>query len=69
MHDEIEMSDKQAIGILSELIDKYPLEESEVRAIKTAIGILSWSTLIEGRMKSIKKSQDTRSRESHRGTL
>ena len=60
-----EMSDKQAIGILSGMLDTYPLEESEVRAIKTAIGILSWSTLIEGRMKSIKRAQETRRRENH----
>ena len=57
------MEDKEAIEILKKMLEKYPLDESEKEAVRTSVGILAWTKLIEGRMKSIKKSRDKRMRE------
>ncbi|MEI6296530.1 MAG: hypothetical protein WCO84_02670 [bacterium] len=51
------MKDKEAATILLNLAQKYPLTKEEKEAISSAIGILSWSSLAEGRIKSIKKNQ------------
>ncbi|MDO8481712.1 MAG: hypothetical protein Q7S75_01345 [bacterium] len=52
------MEDKVAIGLLKRLLDKYPLDGDEKEAVRTAIGILAWSKLIEGHVKGIKKARD-----------
>ncbi|OGG74275.1 hypothetical protein A3A37_03065 [Candidatus Kaiserbacteria bacterium RIFCSPLOWO2_01_FULL_52_36] len=52
------MQDKVAIDLLKRLLDKYSLDEDEKQAILTAIGILSWSKLIEGRVSSMKNGRD-----------
>ena len=49
------MEDEVAIDLLKKLEEKYPLTEDEKQAVLTAIGILAWSKLIEGRIKSMKK--------------
>lgn len=56
------MEDKVAVEILKDLPDKYPLTEDERQAVLTAIGILAWTKLIEGRVKSVKKNRDKRMR-------
>lgn len=56
------MEDKVAIEVLKRLLDKYRLEEDERQAVLSAIGILAWSKLIEGRVNSMKKERDRRIR-------
>lgn len=51
------MEDKEAINILMRLIEKYSLSGEEKKAILNAIGILSWTKLGQGRIKSIIKAQ------------
>lgn len=51
------MEDKEAINILIHMIEKYSLSGKEKESVLTAIGILSWSKLGEGRIKSIIKAQ------------
>lgn len=52
------MNDKEAATILIKLLAKYPLSEEEKEAITSAIGILSWTALSEGRIKSIKNKRE-----------
>lgn len=54
------MEDKVAIDLLKGLLEKYPLDEEEKQAVLTAIGILGWSKLMEGRVNSMKKGRDKR---------
>lgn len=54
------MNDKEVIKILTKMLEKYPLEEEEKDALHEAIGILSWSALMEGRIHSIKKRRERR---------
>lgn len=56
------MEDKQAIELLTEMLTKYPLSNEEKEAVREAIGILAWSKLMEGRVKSMKKGRDRRLR-------
>ena len=51
------MEDKQAIEILMKLLEKYSLTGEEKEAVRSAIGILSWTKLAAGRIKSLKKAQ------------
>jgi hypothetical protein len=46
------MNDKNAIEILQNLENKYPLSEEEKEAINTAMGMLSWSAITEQRLKA-----------------
>lgn len=50
------MEDKKAINILIGLQEKYSLTAEEKEAVLTAIGVLSWTSLGESRMKRIIKS-------------
>ncbi len=52
------MDDRQAIVILTALLKKHSLTKEEKEAVLTAIGILSWSKLSEGRIKALKASRD-----------
>ena len=52
------MKDKDAIHILKGMMEKHSLSDEEKEAILTAIGILSWTTLMEGRINHMKKSRD-----------
>lgn len=54
------MEDKEAIEILMKLLDKHSFTGKEKKAIRSAIGILSWSKLAKGRIESIAKSQKTK---------
>lgn len=54
------MTDKEAIEILQRMMGKDSVTVEEKEAILTAIGILGWSTLAEGRMKSLKRARDKR---------
>ena len=51
------MEDNEAIKILLKLLDKNSLSEKEREAIRSSIGILSWSKLGQSRIKSIAKAQ------------
>ncbi len=57
---ESEIDDKAAIEILTQMLGKYPLEVKEKEAIREAIGILSWSKLMEGYMDRKKRARDKR---------
>jgi hypothetical protein len=57
------MDDKKAIELLTEILAKYPLSDEEKEAVREAIGILGWSKLMEGRVESMKRARDKRSRE------
>ncbi len=52
------MEDKIAIEILKRMLEKYPLDGDEKQAVLTAVGILGWTKLIEGRVRSMKKARD-----------
>ena len=51
------MEDKEVINILMRMIGKYSLSGEDKKAVLAAIGILSWSKLGQGRIKSIAKAQ------------
>ncbi|HEY4527143.1 MAG TPA: hypothetical protein VJK53_04865 [Candidatus Paceibacterota bacterium] len=57
------MEDKEAIEILKKMLQKHSCEGEEKEAVHTAIGILGWTKLIEGRVKTIKKARERRMRE------
>ncbi len=40
------------------MLDKYTFEPDEVEAIKTAIGILSLTSLAQGKLKAMKEKQN-----------
>lgn len=52
------MDDKKAIEILLNLLNKYPLNDEEKEAVRSSVGILSWTSLAQGRAKAIKKKRD-----------
>lgn len=58
------MDDKKAIELLTKMLEKYPLTNEEKEAVREAIGILAWSKLMEGRVKSMKKARDKRLEEN-----
>jgi hypothetical protein len=57
------MEDKKAAEILIDMVKKYPLEASEKEAISEAIGILSWSSLAQSRLKNLKSRRDSEKKE------
>jgi len=62
------MNDKQAMNILMSLRDKPSLTAEEREAVSTAIGILSWSSLGESRIKRIiEKHKAKRERSGENG--
>lgn len=52
------MEDKKAVAILMKLLDKKLLNAEEKAAIKSAIGLLSWTALSKSRIKSLKAKRD-----------
>jgi hypothetical protein len=50
------MDDKRAAKILMGLLDKYSLEGDEKDAVDSAIGLLSWVSLSQSRIKARKKA-------------
>jgi len=49
---------RKAIAILEILLDRHPLDAEEREAVMTAIGVLSWASLSESRMKTQKAKRD-----------
>lgn len=48
------MDDKKAIAVLIKLMNKRSLNAEEKEAVSAAIGILSWSSLAQSRIKNLK---------------
>ena len=51
------MKDKKAVALLLKLQDKYSLNAEEKEAVLVAIGILGWTSLAEGKIKELGKTQ------------
>jgi hypothetical protein len=51
------MEDKKALAILVKMAQKYPLEPEEKEALSEAVGILSWTSLSESRIRNIKEKR------------
>lgn len=51
------MEDKEAIEILTRMLEEGSFSEKEKEAVLTAIGILSWSKLGQRRIKNFIRSQ------------
>ena len=54
------MEDKKAAEILIGLLKKYPLTGEESEAVENAIGVLSWTSLAQSRLKNRKARSDKR---------
>lgn len=52
------MEDKKAAAVLIKLLNKKIINAEEKEALKSAIGLLSWTALSKSRIKSIKAKQD-----------
>ena len=52
------MDDKKSIEILQRVLEKYSLTDEEKEAVRSAIGVFSWTSLSAGRIKSIKKKKE-----------
>ena len=52
------MTDKEAIQILLNLLKKYPFDEKEQEAVKSAIGILGWTKMLESKIEARKKKRE-----------
>jgi len=52
------MNDKKAIEVLKGLLARELLNAEEKEAIREAIGILSWSSLAESRIKSLREKRE-----------
>ena len=52
------MNDKEAANILIKLLEKDLLSAEEKEAVSAAIGILSWTSLSESRIKNLKNKRD-----------
>jgi len=62
------MEDKEAIEILTRIMDKYSLDTEEKEAISSAIGALGWMKLGGARMKNIIRARKAERDEMLRGT-
>ncbi len=54
------MEDKEVINILERMLKEDSTSTEEKEALKTAIGILGWSKLMEGYMERRKSARDRR---------
>jgi len=52
------MEDKKALTILLKLLRKNVLNAEETAAVKSAIGLFSWTTLAKSRIKQIKAKRE-----------
>ncbi len=52
------MNDNEAVKRLTEILKRYPLTEKEQEAVRDAIGILSWTKLVEGMKENMKRARD-----------
>jgi hypothetical protein len=55
---EKDLDDKKTIAVLFALIKRGVLSREEEEAVRSAIGILSWTSLAESRLKSIKAKRE-----------
>jgi len=55
---EKDIDDKKAIAVLFGLIKRGVLSSEEEEAVRDAIGILSWTSLAESRLKSLKAKRE-----------
>ena len=60
------MEDKKAVTILLKLLNKQTLNKEEKEAVLTAIGILGWTSLAEGKIKELGKTQKAKRAKSAR---
>lgn len=51
------MEHKEAIKILVSILDKHALIPEEKEAVLTAVGVLSWSSLAESRIKKLRANK------------
>lgn len=51
------MDDKKAADILIGMLKKYPMSDEEKEAVHAAIGVLSWTSLAQSRIKALKKKK------------
>ena len=56
------MEHKKAITILISLLDKYKFKPEEKQAILTAIGVFSWTSLAQSRLRNLKVKRNKRSK-------
>ena len=54
------MEDSEAVKILIGMLKKYPLDEQEKGALKTAVGLMGWTKLVEGFNDRRKATRDRR---------
>jgi len=52
------MEYKEAMAILQALLERHQLGAEEKEAVVTAIGVLSWASLSESRLKAQKAKRD-----------
>jgi hypothetical protein len=52
------MEDSEAVKILIEILKKHPLNDKEKQAVKTAIGLMGWTKLVEGFNERRKAARD-----------
>lgn len=52
------MDDKKAAKVLLNLLEKHKLNDEEKKALESAIGILSWTSLSKSRIKAKKDKLD-----------
>ena len=52
------MEYQKAVSILRGLLKRHLLDDREKEAVKTAIGVLSWGGLAEGKIKARKAKRD-----------
>lgn len=52
------MDHKKAIDVLISLLDRHPFDADEKQAVLTAIGVLSRTSLSEGRIKKLKAKRE-----------
>jgi hypothetical protein len=51
------MDDKKSVEVLIGLLKKYSLTSEEKEAVESAIGILSWTSLAQTRLKARKEKK------------
>jgi len=54
------MKDKEAVNVLTKMLDQHSFSAEEKKAIAAAIGILSWTSLADSKIKArkIKREKD-----------
>ena len=58
------MNDKETIAILQRLLERGVLTPEESEAVRSAVGVLSWTTLADSRIKGLKEKKERDRRET-----